>query len=99
MLPAVSPSPQGFNEGQRSSINVRLGVGYLCVHPVNDIPFIPDNRARTQLDLLREGPIVHAGIDEGLAHISPLNYPGQEEEAWGPMSIKEVGWSFPHRPT
>ena len=40
----MSPgSPPGFNEGQKSSINIRLDVRYLCVQPVDDIPFAPDD--------------------------------------------------------
>ena len=37
-------------------------------HPFGDLLFVPDDRARTQLDLLGEGPVVDAFIDEGLAH-------------------------------
>ena len=36
-------------------------------------PFVPDGRTRTQLDLLWEGPVAYAGIDEGLAHTRHLN--------------------------
>ena len=42
----------------------------LLLHPIDDVPFVPDDRARTQLDLLREGPVVHACIGEGIAHVS-----------------------------
>ena len=52
----------------------------LLVHPVDDVSFVPDDKALTQLDSLGENPIIHAGIDEGLAHASYLNYQGQEEE-------------------
>ena len=97
---SVSCFPTRFKEGQRSSINVCLGPCCdLLIHPVDDVPFVPDDRTRTQLDLLGEGSVAYAGIGEGLAHTSPLNYPGKEEEAWGPMSKNEVGWSLPDRPT
>ena len=52
----------------------------LLVHPVDDLPFVPDDRTRTQLDLLGEGPVVHAGIGEGLAHVSHQNDQGKGEE-------------------
>ena len=56
-----------FNEGQKSSINTLLGVCILCVHPVDDVPFVPDVIARTQLDLLWEGPVRHPAIDGAYA--------------------------------
>ena len=41
---------------------------HLVFHPLDDLLLIPDDRARTQLDLLGEGSVPHAVIDEGLAH-------------------------------
>lgn len=41
---------------------------HLVFHPFDDFLLAPDDRARTQLDLLREGSVLHTGIDEGLAH-------------------------------
>ena len=35
----------------------------LLVHPVDDIPLIPDNRSGTQFDLPGEGPVSHSAID------------------------------------
>ena len=49
-----------FNEGQKSSINTLLGACILCVHPVDDVPFVPDDRPRTQLNLLWEGCVAYA---------------------------------------
>ena len=37
-------------------------------HPSGELLFIPNDRPRTQLDLLWEGPVLDAVIDEGLAH-------------------------------
>ena len=45
----------------------------LLVHPVDDVPLVPDNRTRTQLNLLWEGYVAYAGIDEGLSHTRHLN--------------------------
>ena len=79
-------SPPGLNEGQRSSISVCLGrCSDLLIHPVDDVSFVPDDRTRTQLDLLGEGPIVHAGIDKGLANASHLNNLEQGDEVWRSM--------------
>ena len=50
----------------------------LLVHPVDDAPFVSDNRTRTQMDLPEEGPVFHTGIDEYLASASPLSDLGQE---------------------
>ena len=36
--------------------------------PIDDVPFVPDDRTRTQLDLLGKGPMVHAGIDQDHPH-------------------------------
>ena len=71
----------------------------MLVHPVDDIPFVPDERPRTQLDLLREGPFVHAGINEGLTHTSLLKDLRQEDEVWRSTKVNQVGWSFVERPT
>ena len=43
-------------------------------HPFGDLLFVPDDRAGTQLDLLREGSIPHAVVDEGLAHARHLKH-------------------------
>ena len=45
----------------------------LLVHPVDDLPFVPDDRTRTQLNLLGEGSVAYAGRDEGLPHTRHLN--------------------------
>ena len=37
----------------------------LMVHPVDDIPFIPDDRLPTYQDLFREGPICHVFLNRG----------------------------------
>ena len=63
----------------------------LLVHPVDDLPFVPDDRTRTQLDLLGEGPVTYAGIDEGLAHTRHLNDLRQEEEVRGSTKRKSAG--------
>ena len=39
-----------------------------------DLLLVPDDRAKTQLDLLLEDPVVDATIDEGLAHPRHLQY-------------------------
>ena len=52
----------------------------LLLHPVDDDPFVPDDRARSQLDLLGEGPVVHACIGERLAHVSHQNDQEKGEE-------------------
>ena len=71
----------------------------LLVHPVDDVSFVPDDIPRTHLDLLWEGPVAFAGIDEGLAHTRHLNDLRQEEEVWGSTKKKYIGWSFVDRPT
>ena len=55
----------------------------LLVHPVDDVPFVPDDRPRTQLNLLWEGPVTYAGVDEGLSHTRHLNDLRQADEPWG----------------
>ena len=55
----------------------------LLVHPVDDVPFVPDDRTRTQLDLLGEGSVAYAGIDEGLSHTRQLKNLRQADEPWG----------------
>ena len=81
----LSPgSPPGFNEGQRSSINVRLGrCCDLLVHPVDNIPFVPDNKSGTQLDLPGEGPVSHPAIDGAGAESCHLKNLRQADEPWG----------------
>ena len=69
-----------FNEGQKSSINTLLGVCILCVHPVDDVPFVPDVIARTQLDLLWEGPVRHPAIDVAGAESCHLKKLRQADE-------------------
>ena len=71
----------------------------LLVHPVDDLPFVPDDRTRTQLDLLWEGFVTYAGVDEGLSHTRHLNDLRQEEEVRGSTKKKYIGWSFVDRPT
>ena len=71
----------------------------LLVHPVDDVPFVPDDRTRTQLDLLGEGSVAYEGIDEGLTHTRQLNHLRQEEEVRGSTKKKYIGWSFVDRPT
>jgi hypothetical protein len=71
----------------------------LLVHPVGNIPYVPDYRARTQLNLLGEGSVAYAGIDEGLSHTRHLNDLRQEEEVRGSTKKKYAGWSFVQRPT
>ena len=63
----------------------------LLVHPVDDVSFVPDDRPRTQLNLLWEGPVAFADIDEGLAHTRHLNDLRQEEEVRGSTKKKSVG--------
>ena len=63
----------------------------LLVHPVNDVPFVPDDRPITQLNLLWEGPVTYAGIDEGLAHTRHLNDLRQEKEVRGSTKKKSAG--------
>ena len=60
----------------------------LLVHPVDDLPFVPDDRTRTQLDLLGEGSVAYEGIDEGLTHTRQLNHLRQEEEVRGSTKKK-----------
>ena len=71
----------------------------LLVHPVDDVSFVPDDRPRTQLNLLGEGSVAYAGIDEGLSHTRHLNDLRQEEEVRGSTKKKYAGWSFDRRPT
>ncbi len=71
----------------------------LLVHPVDDIPFVPDDGLPAKLDLLWEGPVVDVGIDEGLTHTRQLKNLRQADHSYRSMSTKEVGWSSPHRPT
>ena len=63
----------------------------LLVHPVDDVPFVPDDRTRTQLDLLGEGSVAYAGIDEALSHTRHLNDLRQEEEVQGSTKKKYAG--------
>ena len=63
----------------------------LLVHPVDDLPFVPDDRTRTQLNLLWEGSVAYAGIDEGLAHTRHLNDLRQGEEVRGSTKKKSAG--------
>ena len=60
----------------------------LSVHPVDDVPFVPDNRTRTQMDLPGEGPVFHMGIDKYLADASHLSDLGQEIRLIG-LSIED----------
>ena len=53
----------------------------MIVHPVDVVPLVPDDRSGTQLDLLREGPVVDAVIDEGLAHPRDLKGLREAKEA------------------
>ena len=69
-----------FNEGQKSSINTLLGFCILYVHPVDDVPFVPDDRARIQLDLLWEGPVRHPAIDGAGAESCHLKKLRQADE-------------------
>ena len=71
----------------------------LLVHPVDYVPFVPDDTPRTQLNLLGEGSVAYAGIDEGLSHTRHLNDLRQEEEVRGSTKKKYTGWSFLDRPT
>ena len=63
----------------------------LLVHPVDELPFVPDDRTRTQLDLLGEGSVAYEGIDEGLTHTRQLNHLRQEEEVRGSTKKKSAG--------
>ena len=59
----------------------------LLVHPVDDIPFVPDDGLPTKLDLLWEGSVAYAGIDEGLSHTRHLNNLRQADEPWGGLLV------------
>ena len=63
----------------------------LLVHPFDDVSFVPGDRPRTQLNLLWEGSVAYAGIDEGLAHTRHLNDLRQEEEVRGSTKKKSAG--------
>ena len=54
---------------------------HLLFHPSGDLLLISDDRPRTQLDLLWEGPVVDAVIDEGLAHPRDLKDLWEAKEA------------------
>jgi hypothetical protein len=69
------------------------------VHSVDGVSFVPDDRPRTQLDLLCEASFAYAGIDEGLSHTRHVNDLRQEEEVRGSTKKKYAGWSFVDRPT
>ena len=69
------------------------------VHSVDGVSFVPDDRPRTQLNLLGEGSVAYAGIDEGLSHTRHLNDLRQKEEVRGSRKKKYIGWSFVERPT
>ena len=62
--------------------------GDLVVHPVNDVPFVPNNRTSTKLNLLGQDTFAHADMDEVLTNASHLNDQGLEEEVWGSMKKK-----------
>ena len=47
---------------------------HLVFHPLDDLLLAPDDRLTTKLDLLGKGSILHAGVDEGLAHPSHLKH-------------------------
>ena len=55
---------------------------HAVLHPFGDLLLVPDDRARNQLDLLGEGPVVDTVIDEGLTH------PRDLKDLW---EAKEVG--------
>ena len=63
----------------------------LLDHPVDDVPLVPDDRPRTQLNLLGEGSVAYAEIDKGLSHTSHLNDLRQEEEVRGSTKKKYAG--------
>ena len=55
----------------------------LLVHPVNDVPFVPDDRLPSYLDLFRKSAVVDPSVDSGLAESSHLNDLRQSDEPWG----------------
>jgi hypothetical protein len=94
----LSPgSPPGFYEGQWSSISVYLGrCCDLLVHPVDDVPFVPDDRTRTQLDLLWKGPVSHPAIEGAGAKSSHFKNLRQADETWGVYVLRHQS-SSPNR--
>ena len=70
-------------EGQRSLINTLLSVRQLLEYPVGEIPYAPEYRVRTQLDLHGEGPVTYECINKGSTHTSLLKDEGQEEDMQG----------------
>ena len=51
------------------------------------------------MNLLGEGSVAYAGIDEGLSHTRHLNDLRQEEEVRRSTKKKYAVWSFVERPT
>ena len=65
--------PAGGSEVFRSPTSGSSGC-HAVFHPLDHLAFVPDDSAGTQLDLLREGSVPHAVIDEGLAHPRHLKH-------------------------
>ena len=69
------------------------------VHSVDGVSFVPDDRPRTQLDLLCEASFAYAGIDEGLSHTRHVNDLREEEEVRDPLRRNmQVGLSLIDQP-
>ena len=70
----MSALPTESSEVFGSPTRQGLSTCHAVCHPFGDLLFVPDDRAGTQLDLLREGSVPHAVIDEGLAHARHLKH-------------------------
>jgi len=65
---------------------VVLALGRCCdllVHPVDDVPFVPDDGLPSYLDLLGEGSLCHVFVNRGFGKSGHLNHLRQSDEPWG----------------